>query len=86
MKLVVFERGEGPEPGALRGDRVVPLGRLLPAGHDMQATMRNLIDEFENLRPRLEEEVERADGLPRGEVRVRPPLPRPGKILCCIGN
>lgn len=86
MKLVVFERGEGPEPGALRDDRVVPVGRLLAAGHDIQATMRNLIDDFENLRPRLEEEVEGADGLPRAEVRLRPPLPRPGKILCCIGN
>ena len=27
-----------------------------------------------------------ATPLPLDIVRLRPPLPRPGKILCCIGN
>ncbi|HVB07278.1 MAG TPA: fumarylacetoacetate hydrolase family protein [Acidimicrobiales bacterium] len=85
MKLVLFERGSGPEPGLLEGERVVPVGDLVTAGHDAQATMAGIIDDFETLRPRLEE-ARATTGLPLAEVRLRPPLPRPGKVLCCIGN
>src|SRR5256885_11669929 len=28
----------------------------------------------------------RGEAKPVDSVRLRPPLPRPGKILCCIGN
>jgi 2-keto-4-pentenoate hydratase/2-oxohepta-3-ene-1,7-dioic acid hydratase in catechol pathway len=86
MKLVLFENGAAPEPGLLREDGVVPVGHLVAAGHDAQATMAGIIDSFEELRPRFEAELSSGTALPIAQVRLRPPLPRPGKILCCIGN
>jgi 2-keto-4-pentenoate hydratase/2-oxohepta-3-ene-1,7-dioic acid hydratase in catechol pathway len=48
--------------------------------------MQTLIDAFDRLRPALEREAAQGEALPLGSVRLRPPLPRPGKILCCIAN
>src|SRR5258708_3048106 len=38
------------------------------------------------LPPVLEQRKAGGGGRPADSVRLRPPLPRPGKILCCIGN
>jgi 2-keto-4-pentenoate hydratase/2-oxohepta-3-ene-1,7-dioic acid hydratase in catechol pathway len=86
VKLVLFERSGTLEPGCWREDGIVPIGDLVEAGHDAQATMVGLIDNFERLRPALEAALESREALPHESVRLRPPLPRPGKILCCIGN
>src|SRR5213079_1031110 len=40
----------------------------------------------ERLRPGLERRARDGDRLPLSQVRLRPPLPRPGKILACIAN
>jgi len=48
--------------------------------------MEQIIDGFEELRPACERLVASILPLPLDVVRLRPPLPRPGKILCCIGN
>src|SRR5690606_21209799 len=51
-----------------------------------QQMMQEVIDEFEDLQPVLMEVADSVLPLPLDVVRIRPPLPRPGKILCCIGN
>lgn len=88
MKLVLFRRhGDAPlAPGVLTERGVVDVSNLVPAGHDAQATMRGLIDDFESLRARLDETARTASALPLDAVRLGPPLPRPGKILACIAN
>jgi 2-keto-4-pentenoate hydratase/2-oxohepta-3-ene-1,7-dioic acid hydratase in catechol pathway len=48
--------------------------------------MQNLIDGFERLRPRLDDLAATGAAVPIDRVRLRAPLPRPGKILCCIAN
>jgi len=48
--------------------------------------MAALIDNWESLRPPLEARADSGDRLALSSVRIGPPLPRPGKILCCIGN
>jgi 2-keto-4-pentenoate hydratase/2-oxohepta-3-ene-1,7-dioic acid hydratase in catechol pathway len=48
--------------------------------------MVGIIDEFEHLRPALEELAAGGPAVPLERVRLRPPLPRPGKILACIAN
>jgi 2-keto-4-pentenoate hydratase/2-oxohepta-3-ene-1,7-dioic acid hydratase in catechol pathway len=48
--------------------------------------MQRIIDNFDVLRPAFEGLTARALPIPAEVVRLRPPLPRPGKILCCIGN
>ncbi len=51
-----------------------------------QLTMQGIIDEFETLRPALEKADARKPCLALDQVRLRPPFPRPGKILACIAN
>ncbi len=88
MKLVMFEaagRG-GPRPGLLTDRGVVSVAGAVEKGHTPQWTMQNLIDGFERLRPSLEKLAATGEALPLASVRLRAPLPRPGKILCCIAN
>ncbi|MGH7031802.1 MAG: fumarylacetoacetate hydrolase family protein, partial [Stellaceae bacterium] len=88
MKLVVFEAsGQGePAPGLLTERGVVSLAGAVERGHTPQLTMQNLIDGFDRLRPALERLAAEGEALPLASVRLRAPLPRPGKILCCIAN
>ena len=88
MRLVLFEKGGagGPEPGLLTERGVVGIGGLVPKRRTPQLTMEHLIDGFERLRPALERRAVEGEALPLAQVRLRPPLPRPGKILACIAN
>jgi 2-keto-4-pentenoate hydratase/2-oxohepta-3-ene-1,7-dioic acid hydratase in catechol pathway len=88
MKLVLFELPAGPgvRPGVLTAAGVVDAAGVVPAGHTPQLTMQGLIDDFATLRPRLERLARDGEALPLERVRLRAPLPRPGKILACIAN
>ena len=88
MKLVMFQAGGQSEqgPGLLTERGVVSLAGICERGHTPQLTMQNLIDGFERLRPALERLAAEGEALPLDRVRLRAPLPRPGKILCCIAN
>ena len=88
MKLVLFSglNDRQWQPGAWVDGGVVPLSGLVRAGHDPQHTMVCLIDDFESLRDRLLAHVAQAQAIEHGAYRLGPPLPRPGKILCCIAN
>jgi 2-keto-4-pentenoate hydratase/2-oxohepta-3-ene-1,7-dioic acid hydratase in catechol pathway len=48
--------------------------------------MQALIDDFDRLRPALERLAAEGEALSLDNVRLSAPLPRPGKILCCIAN
>jgi 2-keto-4-pentenoate hydratase/2-oxohepta-3-ene-1,7-dioic acid hydratase in catechol pathway len=72
----------------LTDDGVVDLTRVTD-GFDARTPMElmtQIIDDFEELQPIFEEVVGSTRAVPLDIVRLRPPLPRPGKILCCIGN
>ena len=88
MRLVLFEAATGGDtvPGLLTERGVVSIADAVGAGHTPQATMQCIIDDFETLRPALERLAGEGAARPLGEVRLRPPLPRPGKILACIAN
>jgi len=85
---VLFETtpGRDPVPGLLTDRGVVSIASVVRAGHTPQATMQNLIDDFETLRPVLTRLAGEGEARPLAAVRLRPPLPRPGKILACIAN
>src|SRR6266566_6239857 len=88
MTLVLFQtsgRNE-PRPGLLTERGVVDISGVTETGHTPQLTMQGLIDGFDRLRPTLEHQARDGAALPLDAVRLRPPLPRPGKILCCIAN
>jgi 2-keto-4-pentenoate hydratase/2-oxohepta-3-ene-1,7-dioic acid hydratase in catechol pathway len=88
MKLVLFQTSERaePVPGLLTDRGVVDISRAVERSHTPQLTIERLIDAFDRLRPALERQAAEDEALPLGSVRLRAPLPRPGKILCCIAN
>ncbi len=88
MRLVLFKAGdEGPAlPGLLTDRGVVDISEAVEPSYTPQLTMEAIIDGFEELRPALERLAETGDATPLDEIGLLPPLPRPGKILACIGN
>lgn len=87
MKLVLFERSGSIVPGGLTGGNgVVDLSPVTGSSDEPQHTMESIIDRFDQLRPALERLVQDGPVLPLDSVRLLPPLPRPGKIMCCIAN
>jgi 2-keto-4-pentenoate hydratase/2-oxohepta-3-ene-1,7-dioic acid hydratase in catechol pathway len=88
MKLVLFEapRGDDPMPGLLTERGVIGLAGAVARSHTPQLTMQGLIDGFERMRPALERLAVEGEAQPLASVHLRAPLPRPGKILCCIAN
>src|SRR5690242_14236472 len=88
MKLVLFQTSgrEEPIPGLLTDRGVVDISDLTERGYTPQLTMQTLIDGFDRLRLALERRATEGEALPLGSVHLRAPLPRPGKILCCIAN
>jgi 2-keto-4-pentenoate hydratase/2-oxohepta-3-ene-1,7-dioic acid hydratase in catechol pathway len=88
VKLVLFELpGRGDVwPGVLTDEGVVNVADAVRIGPSPQLTMQGIIDDFDRLRPELERRVRTSQALPLASVRLRVPLPRPGKILACIAN
>jgi 2-keto-4-pentenoate hydratase/2-oxohepta-3-ene-1,7-dioic acid hydratase in catechol pathway len=88
MKLVLFQTSERDEPlpGLLTERGVVNIAGVVENLPTPQLTMQGLIDAFDRLRPALEQQAAQGEALPLSSVRLRAPLPRPGKILCCIAN
>lgn len=88
MKLALYRSapGDEPRPAILTDRGIVDIADLVPPGHDAQRTMCNLIDAFETLRPALEARAASGPALALADITLAPPLPRPGKILNCIGN
>jgi 2-keto-4-pentenoate hydratase/2-oxohepta-3-ene-1,7-dioic acid hydratase in catechol pathway len=95
MKLVLFQKPAATSqkpaasdvvPGLLTDRGVVGIADAVPSGPTPQLTMQAIIDRFDALRPALERRARDGDALPLSAVRLRAPLPRPGKILACIAN
>jgi 2-keto-4-pentenoate hydratase/2-oxohepta-3-ene-1,7-dioic acid hydratase in catechol pathway len=88
VKLVLFQTSgsETVLPGVLTERGVVGVADAVPVGATPQATMTGIIDGFDRLRPALERLARDGRAAPLADVRLRAPLPRPGKILACIAN
>ena len=89
MKLVLFSVGGGEiTPGLLTDRGVVSIADATQsvAGPTQMATMRGIIDGWDGLKDALETLNADAPAEALDAVRLHPPLARPGKMLCCIGN
>jgi 2-keto-4-pentenoate hydratase/2-oxohepta-3-ene-1,7-dioic acid hydratase in catechol pathway len=88
MRLVLFQSGGAGEvqPGLLTERGIVGIADLVKKSHTPQLTMNGIIDDFERLRPALERAAANGAAQPLSAARLLAPLPRPGKILCCIAN
>ena len=85
MKLLNFDDFR---LGVLNGDTVVDVSSAV---HDIPHTgphdlISGLIERFVDYRTSLEDQAARGEGMPLSEVRLRPPLPRPGNIDCMAVN
>ncbi|MBI4234395.1 MAG: fumarylacetoacetate hydrolase family protein [Chloroflexi bacterium] len=85
MKLVFFN---DYQLGILKGTTIIDAS---PAVREAQAPtpqglMEQVIIQFSRLAPRLRELGEQERGIPLEKVRLRPPLPWPGKIICAAVN
>ena len=85
MKLLYFDDFK---LGVLRGSEVVDVTSQVQdiphvGPHDL---INGLIERFDDYRGKLEEAAEAGSGIPIAEVRIRPPLPKPGNIDCMAVN
>ena len=85
MKLLYFDDFK---LGVLRGDEVVDVSAEV---QDIPHTgpgdlMNGLIERFDDYRGKLESAAESGPGIAVADVRIRPPLPRPGNIDCMAVN
>lgn len=85
MKIVLFNDFR---VGLLRGDEVVDVQEVVRpvAGATAQLTIEGLITNFRDVRDGLRAALEKGAGLPLSSVTLRPPVPRPGKIVAMGGN
>src|SRR6185312_6486322 len=88
VKLVLFQTSAGGEtlPGLLTDRGAVDISSAVRKHYTPQLTMQGIIDDFDKLRPVLEKLAKDEAAIATGGIRLRPPLPRPGKILACIAN
>lgn len=79
MKLAMFDAGFGNELGVVLRDTIVPLSRKAPA---LGSDMRTLIMRWDAVRDEVRRIAdEEADSLSLSSVKLRVPIPRPGKIM-----
>ena len=85
MKLLFFDEFK---LGAVKGESVVDLSDLVVDIPHLkpQDTLNGLIENFSAYRPRLEPAVAQRQGVPLASVTVRPPTPKPPRIVCMAVN
>jgi 2-keto-4-pentenoate hydratase/2-oxohepta-3-ene-1,7-dioic acid hydratase in catechol pathway len=86
MKLALFQKDKVVAPGVISDRGLVEISDLVSLHATPQLTMAGIIDEFDKLRASLERRARDGQAIPLDKVQLRPPLPRPGKILACIAN
>ena len=85
MKLVLYD---DYKPGLLKGDAVVDISDVTRAvaGKTGQDTIEGIINNFDSLRPALEGALAAGPSVPLSSIKLRAPVPRPGKIMCMSAN
>ena len=85
MKILYFDDFR---LGILRGDEVVDVSDQVQdiphtGPHDL---ITGLIERFDDYRDKIEKAAAEGEGIPVANVRIRPPLPKPGNIDCMAVN
>ena len=86
MKLALYESAGDVRPALITDRGLIDISCAVQLGFTPQLTMVGIIDSFEQLRPELEALASRGTAMQEKNIRLLPPLPRPGKILACIAN
>ena len=85
MKLIFFDDFK---LGVVEGDRVKDVSDAVAdiphiGPHHL---INGLIERFDEYRSRIEEAAASSDGVPLDSVHLRPPTPKPGKLVCMAVN
>lgn len=85
MKLALYN---DYQLGVINGDRIAS---AMSAVEGMsfrrpQDLIEEVIINWEEMRPRIESAIEGQEGVALGSVRLRPPVPRPPKLICAAVN
>jgi len=85
MKLLFFDDFK---LGVLKGDAVVDVSDVVRGiPHTGPPNLLSgLIERFADYKGRLEEAVQRGQGVAVSQVRIRPPVPKPNNIVCMAVN
>jgi len=86
MKFVLFWSGGKARPGMILDEMIVDISTVVRDAAEPQQVMQNLIDDFDELQPRLARLKVSGAAIPLHTAHLLPPLPRPSKILSCIAN
>ena len=86
LKLALFQKDADVLPGVITDRGIVDISHAVSLAATPQLTMTGIIDAFDELRPELERCAKEEVAIPLPSVQLRPPLPRPGKMLACIAN
>ena len=85
MKLVLFNEYR---LGVVQDGHVVDAMDALQ-GHQFrrpQDMVEEVINRWDELKPKIESAVSGKQGVPLGSVRLRAPVPRPAKLICAAVN
>src|SRR3989442_7106525 len=83
MKIVLYD---DYKVGLLEDGNVVDVSGVVPRGGTPQLTIEGLIANFPSLKSALARELDQGKTVSLSSVRLRAPVPRPGKIVCMGGN
>jgi 2-keto-4-pentenoate hydratase/2-oxohepta-3-ene-1,7-dioic acid hydratase in catechol pathway len=85
MKLVLYN---DYQLGIIRDNTVVDAMSAVQGldHHSPQELMTMVITGWDQIRPQIERATQGQQGVALDSVRLRPPLPRPGQIVCLAGN
>jgi len=84
MKLVLFN---DYRLGLLEGESVIDMSEVTEGiAYDHGTRMSRMIEQFSALKPQIEQHARGATRIPVSEVKLRAPLPGPGKMICMAVN
>lgn len=84
MKIALFDQFK---PGIVKEDRIYDIsGAIAWNSEKPQESLEQLIANFEQLKPQIEKHAETAPSYPLSDVRLRPPVPSPSKIVAAPVN
>jgi 2-keto-4-pentenoate hydratase/2-oxohepta-3-ene-1,7-dioic acid hydratase in catechol pathway len=86
MKIATF--GEDFTVGIVRGDTIIDATPALGEAANLAPDERviAMIESWDSLRTAFERLERDGSGVPLSSVRLRQPIPRPRKVLACLGN
>ena len=85
MKLAFFN---DYQLGVITEDGIVDINDALSgvSYHTPQELIRMVIEDFDNLRPKIEDTVQNGTATALPTVNLQAPVPRPGQLVCLAGN